>query len=287
MNSNLDKRKYFIIYQITNLIDDKIYVGAHATYNVNDKYMGSSKYLKKDIKEQGRHNFRKEILHIFDNKEDMMSKEAEMVNREFCHRPDTYNRMVGGISEMNWNGMIVVKDKKNNIYSIYSDDPRYLSGELFGIARGNQYSKGKVSVKDKDGNTFQVDKTDKRWLSGELVHTSTGKPGNCSWQDRKHSEESKQKQSKAANKRTGDKNSMFGKKRSKEFKSGIKEKLAFDFYIYDKEGRFVSKQKGINEYAIKNNLSPSSIVKVLKGNYKHTNQLRFFYEYQGELISSL
>ena len=37
MNSNLDKRKYFIIYQITNLIDDKIYVGAHATYNVNDK----------------------------------------------------------------------------------------------------------------------------------------------------------------------------------------------------------------------------------------------------------
>ncbi len=193
MNSNKGKQKFFVIYQITNLLNNMIYVGAHVTYNVNDKYMGSSKYLKKDMKEHGRQNFRKDILHIFNNKEDMINKEAEVVNKEFCMRQDTYNRMVGGISDWSVLGMIPVKDKEGNYMLVYREDPRYLNGELVHNQTGNQANKGKVNVRDKDGNIFQVDKTDERWLSGELVGYSKGKPGVHGFVNKKHNQETKDK----------------------------------------------------------------------------------------------
>lgn len=78
------------------MIDQRIYVGFHSTNNLNDSYMGSSKSLQKDIKELGRNNFKKEILFIFDNKEDMVNKECEIVDIEFVNRIDTYNCVPGG-----------------------------------------------------------------------------------------------------------------------------------------------------------------------------------------------
>lgn len=211
MNSNDGKQKFYLIYKITNLLDNRIYIGAHCTFNVNDKYMGSSKHLKKDIKELGKQNFKKEILHIFSNKEDMIKKEAEIVNKEFCYRIDTYNKMIGGISELSWNDMIVVKDNCGTIHSVYKDDPRYLSGEFVGIAKGIPYNKGKLNVRDANGNTFQVDVADPRWLSGELVHLSTGKPGTKSLLGKNHSEESKNKIGLAnSEKQKGEANSQFG-----------------------------------------------------------------------------
>ena len=162
MNSNLGKQKFFIIYRITNPVNGKIYVGAHITYNANDKYMGSSKYLKKDMKELGRHNFKKEILHIFDNEKDMKDKEAEIVSKEFCHRDDTYNLMVGGITEFSWVNTLTVKDKDGNYSRVYIDDPRYLSGELV------PNSKDLVMAIDKTGKIIRVDRDDPKYLSGEL-----------------------------------------------------------------------------------------------------------------------
>lgn len=166
MNSNLGKQKFFVIYQITNLINGKIYVGAHITYNVNDKYMGSSKYLKKDMKELGRKNFKKIPLHVFDNSKAMQDKEAEIVTKEFCHRDDTYNRMIGGITEFSWVGMTTVKDRDENTSKVYLDDPRYLSGELVGI------SKGMATVRDKEGNIFNINTNDSRYISRELKPVS-------------------------------------------------------------------------------------------------------------------
>lgn len=163
MNSNERKEKLFLIYQIKNLLTDKIYVGCHITYNENDKYMGSSKYLKKDIKKFGRLNFKKETLCILKNKEDMLKKEAEIVTKEFCMRVDTYNRIEGGGNYGN-EGMVCVKNPEGGFMMVYLEDPRYLSGELKPVAYGT------VPVRDKDGTTMVVDKMDSRYVSGELEY---------------------------------------------------------------------------------------------------------------------
>lgn len=87
---------FYTIYKISNLLDGKIYIGSHKTKKLDDKYMGSGKYLKSAQKKYGMDNFKKEILFVFDNPEEMYAKEAELVNGEFLVTENTYNLKVGG-----------------------------------------------------------------------------------------------------------------------------------------------------------------------------------------------
>jgi len=66
---------FYTIYKITNKINGKIYIGKHQTLNLDDDYMGSGKYLKRAIQKYGVENFSKDILFIFDNADEMNSKE--------------------------------------------------------------------------------------------------------------------------------------------------------------------------------------------------------------------
>lgn len=77
---------------MTNLINNKYYIGAHKTKNIDDNYMGSGVALTKAIKKYGKENFEKEVLYIFDNPEDMFRKEEELV--ELCD--NSYNLRRGG-----------------------------------------------------------------------------------------------------------------------------------------------------------------------------------------------
>ncbi len=87
---------FYLIYKITNTINDKIYIGKHLTSDPDDNYMGSGKLLLRSIKKYGIENFKKEILFRFDNEAEMNAKEAELVTEEFCDRDDTYNLCPGG-----------------------------------------------------------------------------------------------------------------------------------------------------------------------------------------------
>jgi hypothetical protein len=87
---------YYYIYQITNLLNAKIYVGVHKTTNLNDGYMGSGKIIRSAIKKYGLDNFRKDILEFLDTSEAMYAREKEIVNENFLSRKDIYNIMRGG-----------------------------------------------------------------------------------------------------------------------------------------------------------------------------------------------
>lgn len=87
---------YYTIYKTINLINGKIYLGKHQTKNPNDSYMGSGIAIKNAIKKYGKENFKKEIIFIFDNEDEMNAKEKELINEKWVNDKNTYNKGVGG-----------------------------------------------------------------------------------------------------------------------------------------------------------------------------------------------
>lgn len=95
------KEKKFLLYKITCLLNNKIYVGQHRTFNENDGYFGSGgKLYKEDLKKFGKENFIKEIIRYCNNEFDLDEWEAKIVDEEFVARSDTYNYQVGGQWEL-------------------------------------------------------------------------------------------------------------------------------------------------------------------------------------------
>ena len=87
---------FYYLYQITNLVNNKIYVGVHKTKDMNDGYMGSGKVIKRAMEKYGTGNFRKDILETFQDAKSMYAREKELVTEEFLEREDVYNLRRGG-----------------------------------------------------------------------------------------------------------------------------------------------------------------------------------------------
>ena len=88
--------KYYLIYQITNNLNHKIYIGKHKTNCLDDDYFGSGKHLKRAQEKYGLENFTKTILFYCANEEEMNLLEKMIVTTEFCTRKDVYNINIGG-----------------------------------------------------------------------------------------------------------------------------------------------------------------------------------------------
>lgn len=102
---------FYTIYKITNLLNGKIYIGAHKTSNLDDYYMGSGVKIKKDIKKYGKDNFKKEYIFILENEQEMYNMESLLVNEDFIKNENVYNVSVGGYG---WNRRGVEVEKEMN-----------------------------------------------------------------------------------------------------------------------------------------------------------------------------
>lgn len=90
------KKKHYLVYKTTNLVNGKIYIGKHETENLDDGYLGSGILIQRAIEKYGKENFKREILFECSTREEMNAKEAELVNEEFLKRDDVYNLKQGG-----------------------------------------------------------------------------------------------------------------------------------------------------------------------------------------------
>lgn len=98
VSSDINTFMYYYVYQITNLLNNKIYVGKHKStkHPFENEYYGSGKQITDAIKKYGIENFKKEILHYCSSLEEMADKEKEIVTEDFVKRADTYNMHKGG-----------------------------------------------------------------------------------------------------------------------------------------------------------------------------------------------
>jgi hypothetical protein len=89
---------YHLVYLTTNLVNNKIYVGVHSTYNLEDGYLGKGIAIKKSIIKYGRKMFKRQILHFCLTREDAFKLETQIVDINFVLRKDTYNLTIGGVN---------------------------------------------------------------------------------------------------------------------------------------------------------------------------------------------
>ena len=71
----------YYIYEITNKINGKKYIGKHSTNNLNDKYMGSGNILIEAIKKYGIENFSKTILCVCSNEAEAYEVEKKEIEK--------------------------------------------------------------------------------------------------------------------------------------------------------------------------------------------------------------
>ena len=104
----------YIVYETTNLINNKIYIGVHSTINpeVFDGYLGCGvlatqpntymypkTHFQYAVKKYGPKNFRRKVLAAFNTLQEASDLERELVNEEFLARDDVYNMILGGIDD--------------------------------------------------------------------------------------------------------------------------------------------------------------------------------------------
>ena len=87
---------HYIVYETTCLVNNKTYIGSHATNNINDGYLGSGRSFRNAVKKYGKPNFVRKILFSFSTVEEMLLKEAELITSEYIHSKNTYNLVPGG-----------------------------------------------------------------------------------------------------------------------------------------------------------------------------------------------
>lgn len=111
--NNLNKNFKYIVYETTNLVNNKIYIGVHRTKDpdIFDGYIGCGVICTQPItynnpktrfqyavKKYGPKNFRRKTLAVFNTAEEAYLLEEDLVNEEFLKRNDVYNMVLGGIA---------------------------------------------------------------------------------------------------------------------------------------------------------------------------------------------
>ena len=149
--------KYHYFYKITNTINNKIYYSIHSTNDLNDGYMGSGRALIRAFKKYGKENFIKEIIKLFNSREELANYEKEQVNDEFIKENNNYNISNG------------------NILIVSTDDPRYISGELVHFTKGYKFTeeqKNHLKESHKKNGHQKGEKNSqfgKRWIHKEGI----------------------------------------------------------------------------------------------------------------------
>jgi hypothetical protein len=184
---------FYVVYKITNRINGKFYIGSHKTKDPNDSYMGSGRYLQRAQKKYGIENFTKEILHVFDNPEEMFSMEAKIVNEDFLAEENTYNLKIGGMGGFDY---------------INANPEKYLTEKRLSTLMPRSEQLRRWKEKWNNDPEFREKQKEHAKLGNKAM---LEKYTNGTWFGRKHSDETKAKmKTSAIGRGLGETNSQYG-----------------------------------------------------------------------------
>lgn len=167
----------YIVYETTNLVNNKIYIGLHKTINpdIFDGYIGNGVLVSQPntyehartafqyaVKKYGPKNFKRKVLAVFDNIQDASDLEEELVNEKFLERSDVYNMVLGGLGGYFISNRIKVYqyDLNGNFireYESYAEAGMKLNCSYTSISRGVRH---KIKIKNSFWSTDKVEKLD-------------------------------------------------------------------------------------------------------------------------------
>lgn len=202
-----------IVYKVTNLINNKIYIG-QSVYN-NSKYYGSGKYLKFAIKKYGKENFIKEVVEECDSS-NLNEREKYWINY-YDSIKNGYNISKGG--QKGW--MVGLKhsdeSKKQMSYN-HIKEKNHMYGK-----HHTEETKNKISNSLKKSEIFKIAINKEDRIIKIKKNSKNNSKNVPFFLGKKHSEESKRKMSEAKKGKTyalGLKHSEESKRKMSELKKG-------------------------------------------------------------------
>ena len=84
------------LYETTNLVNGRRYIGTHVSDDIHDDYLGSGTALKAAIEKYGRENFKKRVFGWAANSESLNALEALFVTDKEVEDRRYYNMTPGG-----------------------------------------------------------------------------------------------------------------------------------------------------------------------------------------------
>lgn len=171
------QKKFHLLYKTTNVITGKYYVGIHSTNDPFDDYKGSGSRLLRSVKKYGKENHVVEFLDIFQNREDLVTAEKNLVTRIFLTDPLCMNINIGGVAKPLNIG--VTEETRRKISEAHK-------GRI--VTWGDKISKARKGMVFSDEHKANISKVQKgRPLTEEWkINIGKGCKGNsdCGWNKR-------------------------------------------------------------------------------------------------------
>ena len=165
---------YYYIYKITNIHNNKFYIGSHKTPDLNDGYFGSGIYLNRSIKKYGKDNFKKEYLMFCSSEEEVRIEVTKIL--QTIKNNDTYNLKfcaMGGNTREKYND----QEKANYIQKLI-DNPKSPIGKKgtnafnYGISPTNETKDKQKRSRNKWFTKLKTDPKKYSLFKDSIVKTS-------------------------------------------------------------------------------------------------------------------
>lgn len=183
---------YGYIYETTNLINGKKYIGQHRAEKLDERYLGSGIILYQAIEKYGKDNFSVRILEECESQSQMNEREIYWIEYfNAVYSKDYYNLGMGGTG---WN---------DSVNRFPMSDARKKSISLACMGRpsprkGKHHTKEAIEKNRKAHLGIRLSEETKKKISKSLSGTNNPMYGKSAMLGKHHSEETKRKMSKSA-----------------------------------------------------------------------------------------